>query len=236
MHMSRGRRTVWAATLAVTVITAWAVLRSADTDDGESEDRSTGSERRLTERTANTADRFAFAGPVQEPDEDSLSERWNEMTSSKRVDVLTARFHTAIDDLRSGLDVEQNLGGEDAWVRNQCVNDFKTPLQTATLASEVTTELDWLRFWWHFITSNDSSLGNKATFKQVVQLIAHTQKEFPWGNLSGQATDPHFFWPQLEAACADAPTFSCNLQRLQALMAKFGVYCEEDSLNPGECK
>jgi hypothetical protein len=109
MHMSRGRRTVWAATLAVTVITAWAVLRSADTDDGESEDRSTGSERRLTERTANTADRFAFAGPVQEPDEDSLSERWNEMTSSKRVDVLTARFHTAIDDLRSGLDVEQNL-------------------------------------------------------------------------------------------------------------------------------
>jgi hypothetical protein len=84
--------------------------------------------------------------------------------------------------------------------------------------------------------TNDSSLGNKATFKEVVQLIAHTQKEFPWGNLSGHATDPHFFWPQLEAACADAPTFSCNLQRLQALMAKFGVYCEEDSLNPGECK
>jgi hypothetical protein len=28
-------------------------------------------------------------------------------------------------------------GGEDAWVRNQCVNDFETPLQTKTLDSEV---------------------------------------------------------------------------------------------------
>jgi hypothetical protein len=125
-------------------------------------------------------------------------------------------------------------GGADAWVRNECGNDFETPLQSGTEESEVTTELDWLRFWWHFVTSEDSGLGNKATFKEVVQLIAHTQNEFPWGNSSGHATDPHFLWPQLEAACDDL--FPGHLQRLQLLMEKFGVYCEEDDLMPGTCK
>jgi hypothetical protein len=107
--MSRGRRRVWATTLTVSVMAAWAVIRSADTDDGDFEERSSAPQGPLAEPTTNTADRFAFAGPVQEPGEDPLSDRWNEMTSSERIYVLTARFHTAIDDVRSGIDVERNL-------------------------------------------------------------------------------------------------------------------------------
>jgi hypothetical protein len=64
---------------------------------------------------------------------------------------------------------------------------------------------------------------------------------YPWGNVGGGFPDEDYFlWPQLEAACDDPPAppddFQCDLQRLQILMAKFGVYCEEDDLNPGTCK
>jgi hypothetical protein len=62
----------------------------------------------VTERIEDVAVRFAFAGP-SEPGEDPLSERWNEMASAERIEVLTASFRSAVEDLRSGVDVERNL-------------------------------------------------------------------------------------------------------------------------------
>jgi hypothetical protein len=88
-----------------------------------------------------------------------------------------------LDDLRVQLDggaLSSTWGGASRWVDLQCdvtanVGDWDPPGTTW----EVTSEIDWLRFFWQFHTA-DVTGTSKPGFWDVVELVAYTQSEHPW--------------------------------------------------------
>ncbi len=58
--------------------------------------------------------------------------------------------------LRGGTDpetaIDGTLGGENRWVENRCADDWNNPLVPG-----VSSELDWLRFFWYFLTAEDDA-------------------------------------------------------------------------------
>ena len=63
------------------------------------------------------------------------------------------------------------IGGVNRWVETQCGADFAN-----TAGAEVSTELDWMRFFWEYITAP----GDQPTFWDVVELYKHTHEEYTW--------------------------------------------------------
>lgn len=78
-------------------------------------------------------------------------------------------------------------GGVNRWTEQQCPTDFN-----ATSPIEVTSEIDWMRFFWDFITAP----GTQPTFWDVVSLYRFTNVNYTWG-----AQDP--LWPNLVDAIED---------------------------------
>ena len=72
-------------------------------------------------------------------------------------------------------------GGQTAWVENMCEDDFDYPQQTETMGQEVTTELDWMRFFWALIAADEGEYGTAMTFWDVAHLLAYTNATEPWG-------------------------------------------------------
>src|SRR5690606_19197174 len=72
------------------------------------------------------------------------------------------------------------LGGESAWVENQCENDWDWPLNSDPLGQEVTSEIDWMRFFWRLVTANEIEFGPAMAFWDVAYLLAYTHETDPW--------------------------------------------------------
>jgi hypothetical protein len=77
------------------------------------------------------------------------------------------------------------LGGTVGWVDAQCENDWSTLFgdDAEQFPTAVSSEIDWLRFFWAFLTSQDPGIAPKPGFWQVPQLISHAliYDENPWG-------------------------------------------------------
>lgn len=104
-----------------------------------------------------------------------------------------------LDDLRVQLDggvASTTWGGPSRWVELQCdetpdVGDWDPPGTT----TEVTSEVDWVRFFWQFHTANISGTS-RPNFWQVVHMVSYTQVEHPWQNTGS-------LWPRLVETLGD---------------------------------
>ncbi|MBK6916812.1 MAG: VCBS repeat-containing protein [Deltaproteobacteria bacterium] len=95
--------------------------------------------------------------------------------------------------------------------------DWATPLQVATLDREVSSEIDWMRFWWRFLTRQDSPQPELA---EVLEFMAFVQAEYPWGYFE--------VWPSLREALLDeASGMAVYVTRFDAIADEMGVYNEE---------
>ena len=67
------------------------------------------------------------------------------------------------------------LGGTVAWVRTQCTGDWNTLYgdDTEQIPTAISSEIDWLRFFWEFLTSKDTSIAPQPGFWEVPQILAH---------------------------------------------------------------
>jgi hypothetical protein len=88
------------------------------------------------------------------------------------------------------------LGGADRWVAEQCPNDWVHPLQEESLGEEVTSEIDWLKFFWRFMTAEYNGAGTPPGFWDVVHLVRFTQTNDPW--------DDFVVWPHMLNAVQNA--------------------------------
>lgn len=83
--------------------------------------------------------------------------------------------------LRGGTDNETTRGGQSAWVMNQCTaHDWSFPEHSDPLGKEVTSEIDWLRFFWRLITADEMEFGNAMAFWDVPYLLAYGHAHFQW--------------------------------------------------------
>ena len=85
---------------------------------------------------------------------------------------------------------------------------------------EVSTELDWLRFFWRFLTKG---VDNKPTLSDVLEFFAYAKE-------TGSALWPingTNVWPQLELIMDDSPGFFQFLPRFQEANEVMGVYNDD---------
>jgi hypothetical protein len=114
--------------------------------------------------------------------------------------------------LLGGTALESPLGGENRWTENRCPDDWAV--------DEVSTELDWLRFFWRFLTKG---VDNKPTLSDVLEFFAYAKE-------TGSALWPingTNVWPQLELIMDDSPGFFQFLPRFQEANEVMGVYNDD---------
>ncbi len=100
-------------------------------------------------------------------------------------------------------------GGANRWTELECSNDWEYAL--ANNGVEVTTEIDWLRFFWRLMTSSASS---SLEFWDVVHLATYTQQVHPW--------DDETLWPMLQDSMQDE--FNASLPLFNSLSHAHGVF------------
>jgi hypothetical protein len=65
------------------------------------------------------------------------------------------------------------LGGQSAWVETECDDDWAWP-DEGIEGEEVTSEIDWLRFFWGLSTADEMTYGSAMPFWDVVHLLGFT--------------------------------------------------------------
>lgn len=114
------------------------------------------------------------------------------------------------------------VGGPSAHVANMCTTDWNWPLQTGSLAEEVTSEIDWLRFFWRFLTAQDVGLEPQPTFWEVAHLVRFTQAEYMW------STTNHVLWPLMLSAISDVASGLDDFEtRFVLLSEENGIYNDD---------
>lgn len=114
-----------------------------------------------------------------------ISEENGEFTYYKDIDsdaVPAYEDFVTIEGYRVELpDGVSGLGGTTAWVESQCTEDWNTEFgdEMALHPTAVSSEIDWLRFFWEFLTLQDAP---QPEFWEVPLVIAHALKydENPW--------------------------------------------------------
>lgn len=76
-----------------------------------------------------------------------------------------------------GGELESTLGGRSAWVENECSNDFAEP---QTSGEDITSEIDWMRFFWRLVTADETEYGTAMDFWEVATLLGFTDANDPW--------------------------------------------------------
>lgn len=112
--------------------------------------------------------------------------------------------------LLGGTDPE-TLGGASRWVAENCPDDWSS----GTPADEVTSEIDWLRFWWRFATEQS---GSQPTIVQVLEFMSYVQTNYAWS--AGQVH------PHLRNAMDDA-AWSAYLSRFDDITEEQGTFNDE---------
>lgn len=138
----------------------------------------------------------------------------------KDIDLaMVPSYQDFVDDMSlvslAGGAASGTLGGRNQWVANMCSADWNVPLQVATLDDEVTSEIDWMRFWWRFATEQD---GLKPSLPQIMAFMAFVQSDYAWDDTN--------VWPKLRQAL-QVPASGMGvayLSRFDAISAEMGVY------------
>jgi hypothetical protein len=90
------------------------------------------------------------------------------------------------------------------------------PDDWAEMGGDVTSEIDWMRFWWQFLTSEDGSLGARPSMWEVLRLISFTHDQNPW--------TPTVVWPSFLLTLQDAQSMvTQHSDRFEMLGAANGV-------------
>lgn len=112
--------------------------------------------------------------------------------------------------LQGGDALESPLGGENSWTENRCDADWDT--------GEVSSEIDWLRFFWRFLAEPSSGGGDpQPTLQEILQILAYA-------NASNTIDDTNVY-EVIEATIADPNLdFSQYLGRFQDANQIMGVY------------
>lgn len=98
-----------------------------------------------------------------------------------------------------------------------CPNDWDHPLQSMTLGQEVTTEIDWLRFFWQFSTPTAAGVPK---FWDTVRLITYSQDFGVGWTLTS-------VWPHLRDAIDEAGSgLATYTARFEDVTVDNGVYNE----------
>lgn len=87
---------------------------------------------------------------------------------------------------------------------------------TADWAEEtVTSEIDWMRFLWRFLTAN----GSKPTLQQILEFLNFADTEY------GAGLDDDVVWPVLHDAMSDQESGMLQfLTRFEYYTDEMGVY------------
>ncbi len=152
----------------------------------------------MTEAYAHFVGAAAYSGPSYEDgvfryykDIDAVAfPAYQDMVDNENVVDLT---HTA------------SLGGQVAWVATMCAggdgdggNDWNP---SSSLGHDISTELDWLRFFWGFYRSPQVS-GPQPTFWEILDLISFSHVNDTWPTGPYVSSDPTA-WDQLVDAVND---------------------------------
>lgn len=145
----------------------------------------------------------------------------------KEIDPETAPAYGSFvdpegDDYQVALDGGASaVGGASRWVELQCDDaveegDWDPPGQV----TEVTSEIDWVRFYWGFLTADLAPIA-RPEFWDVVHLVAYTQVNEPWVD-----TPPYGpLWQNMLDAVGDAGSGLTAYQgRMAPLDLANGVY------------
>jgi hypothetical protein len=124
----------------------------------------------------------------------------------KEIDVAAV---PAYSDLVDGLielpGTATGAGGTVGWVEDQCPGDWGVDYMdsAATVPAEVSSEIDWLRFFWEFLTSQEAALAPQPTsFWELPLMLAHANFYVGWAtdSCSGAQNDmpeDTSVWPAL---------------------------------------
>ncbi len=113
--------------------------------------------------------------------------------------------------LLGGTANENPVGGENRWTENQCPNDWD--------GDDVSTELDWMRFFWRFLTKDGAT---KPTLRQILEFLVYVTDDsllYP--------IDKSNVWPQLAEAMGASSGFDQFLTRFQEANTVMGVYNDD---------
>lgn len=96
------------------------------------------------------------------------------------------------------------IGGVNRWTQQQCPADFAN----TGGGQEISTEIDWMRFFWDFITA--THLAGEPSFWDVVELYSHANEEYPWPSVGP-------VWANLADAMDDLgpPAFATRFEALE---------------------
>lgn len=114
--------------------------------------------------------------------------------------------------LLGGTAMDSPLGGENRWTANQCPNDWDE--------HEVSSEIDWMRFFWRFMTKVGTS--NRPTLRQILAFFAYVDDDkilYPINRTN--------VWPVLEEAMGVSSEWSEFLTRFQEANEVMGVYNDD---------
>lgn len=106
--------------------------------------------------------------------------------------------------LLTGNDPE-SFGGPDRWTNNECLQDWSE--------NEISSELDWLRFFWHFVTRS----GPSPTVRQLLELFKFVKDQ-------NYVVDQINIFPVLQQAVGDSPVMMPFLGRFNNANTAMGVY------------
>lgn len=112
------------------------------------------------------------------------------------------------------------LGGHNAWVAGEqdCDQDWNNG------TNEVTSEIDWMRFFWQFLTDTG---GAEPEFWDVVHLLAFTDAYTQAGVAVYAWTQQGPVWPNLLNAIADSASgLTAYATWFEDIMPEHGVYNE----------
>ncbi|HNI35928.1 MAG TPA: hypothetical protein PLV93_11035 [Microthrixaceae bacterium] len=103
------------------------------------------------------------------------------------------------------------VGGQSRWVASQCPTDWAAWTTTA----DVMSEMDWMRFWWRFLSDQAT---DQPTLDQILGFTAFVQANDPWTTTQ--------VWPQLSdnVEAAGSP--------LDGFGQRFADLADEEGVNP----
>jgi hypothetical protein len=60
------------------------------------------------------------------------------------------------------------------------LDDWEWPLEGSPLGQEISSEIDWMRFFWQLITADEGQLGASMSFWEVGDVLGYTRFNYPW--------------------------------------------------------
>lgn len=159
---------------------------------------------------------FVAAAAFNDPDASGVFRYYKDIDEMLLMDYAAFEANDGDVALEGGAEAG-TLGGRSQWTEQMCQNDWDYPLQSLTLDQEVTTEIDWLRFFWQFSTPAGNGV---PTFWETVRLVTYSQ-DFGGGWTATRV------WPHMRDAIDEAGSgIAGYTARFEDVTVDNGVYNE----------